>query len=180
MSISIVNANLLAQPVGGIIADAATAKVSRGERKALQTQGLDSAAINEVKATRNAQVKQWEAEHKAAKLVATGDAFATSAGRIPVPYVIHAVGPVWGGGDFYEAELLFSAYERSFALALELGLESIAVPAIGMGIFMVPREVVATEFAKAAAQYNDKLDITICLINDEDADAFAEIVTAIV
>jgi O-acetyl-ADP-ribose deacetylase len=195
MPFSIVNADLLKQPVdaivnpanshlrhaGGlarIIEKAATAKIDRAERKALLVAGLDNAAINERKAERNAQVKQWEADHKAAKLVATGDALATSAGRIPVGHVIHAVGPVWGGGDFYEAELLRSAYERSFQVAIELGLESVAVPAIGMGIFMVPLEVVAVEFAAAAAKYADQIEITLCLTNDEDVAAFNAIVHA--
>ena len=39
---------------------------------------------------------------------ATGDAKITSAYRLPARHVIHAVGPVWRGGDRGEAELLAS------------------------------------------------------------------------
>ncbi|HYH52206.1 MAG TPA: macro domain-containing protein, partial [Acidimicrobiia bacterium] len=40
----------------------------------------------------------------------TGSAVATPAGKLPARFVIHAVGPVWHGGDRGEAELLASAY----------------------------------------------------------------------
>ena len=48
---------------------------------------------------------------------ATGDAKATTGGRLPARWVIHAVGPVWRGGDAGEPELLASAHRR----ALEVG-----------------------------------------------------------
>src|SRR5213593_3087540 len=44
---------------------------------------------------------------------ATGDAKATTAGRLPARHVIHAVGPVWSGGATGEEELLASAYRRA-------------------------------------------------------------------
>src|SRR5438094_6214468 len=44
---------------------------------------------------------------------ATGDAKATTAGRLPARWVIHAVGPVWQGGGAGEDEFLASAYRRS-------------------------------------------------------------------
>ena len=40
----------------------------------------------------------------------TGDAKATTAGRLPARYVIHTVGPVWRGGEAGEAELLAPAF----------------------------------------------------------------------
>src|SRR5436190_23638365 len=40
----------------------------------------------------------------------TGDAKITSAGRLTARYVIHAVGPVWHGGDDGERDLLASCY----------------------------------------------------------------------
>src|SRR5918996_6011459 len=43
----------------------------------------------------------------------TGDAKATTAGRLPARWVIHAVGPVWRGGDRGEPELLASAHRRA-------------------------------------------------------------------
>ena len=65
---------------------------------------------------------------------------------MPARYVIHAVGPVWSGGASGEPEALASAYRESIHVADELGLKSIAFPAISTGIFGYPlRE--ATEMA---------------------------------
>ena len=54
--------------------------------------------------------------------------------------MIHAVGPVWHGGDRDEVELLASAYRRSIEAADELGATSVAFPAISTGIFGFPAE----------------------------------------
>ncbi len=68
----------------------------------------------------------------------TGSACITKAGRLRAGYVIHAVGPVWRGGDQGEAELLAGAYRRSLELAAEKGLESIAFPSISTGAYRYP------------------------------------------
>src|SRR5215471_18673346 len=47
----------------------------------------------------------------------TGSAVISSAGDLPCRYVIHAVGPVWNGGNRGEADLLAGAYRRSLELA---------------------------------------------------------------
>jgi O-acetyl-ADP-ribose deacetylase (regulator of RNase III) len=73
----------------------------------------------------------------------TGDAKATSGGRLEVRYVIHTVGPVWSGGDQHEAELLASCYRRSLEVAVHLGCRTIAFPAISTGIYGYPPELAA-------------------------------------
>jgi O-acetyl-ADP-ribose deacetylase (regulator of RNase III) len=71
---------------------------------------------------------------------APGDAVITPGFRLRARYVIHAVGPVWRGGAHGEDELLRSAYERSFALALAQGdVASIAFPAISTGVYGFPK-----------------------------------------
>ena len=70
--------------------------------------------------------------------VSTGHAVATGSGRLPARYVIHAVGPVWSGGSSGEPEALANAYGESIRVADELGLKSIAFPAISTGIFGYP------------------------------------------
>src|SRR5512135_1946262 len=70
----------------------------------------------------------------------TGEAKITPGYRLPTRYVIHAVGPVWGGGERGEDKLLASCYRNSLALLREHGLASIAFPAISTGIYGFPPE----------------------------------------
>src|SRR5216684_3240696 len=69
---------------------------------------------------------------------ATGSAKITRGYRLKARHVIHAVGPVWGGGDKGEEELLASCYRTALSLAAEAGLTSIAFPAISTGIYRFP------------------------------------------
>src|SRR5215470_359760 len=76
----------------------------------------------------------------------TGDAKATPGFRLPARWIIHAVGPVWHGGDTGEPDLLASAYRRSLAVADEIGARSVAFPAISTGIYGYPLDP-ATDIA---------------------------------
>ena len=69
---------------------------------------------------------------------ATGDAEATPGFALPARWIVHAVGPVWRGGDAGEPAALASAYARSLAVADELGARSVAFPAISTGIYGYP------------------------------------------
>ena len=71
----------------------------------------------------------------------TGQAVVTSGGNLPARYVIHAVGPVWRGGNQGEPELLRSAYANSLQRAEELGMASIAFPSISTGVYGYPIEL---------------------------------------
>jgi O-acetyl-ADP-ribose deacetylase (regulator of RNase III) len=75
--------------------------------------------------------------------LAAGQAVATTAGLLQAKFVIHAVGPVWRGGDDGEAEMLSGCYRESMRVADELKLQSIAFPAISTGIFGYPVEQAA-------------------------------------
>jgi O-acetyl-ADP-ribose deacetylase (regulator of RNase III) len=70
----------------------------------------------------------------------TGHAVMTAGFRLRARHVIHAVGPVWHGGDHGEDEALASCYERSLVLAGNAGLASIAFPAISTGVFGFPKD----------------------------------------
>jgi O-acetyl-ADP-ribose deacetylase (regulator of RNase III) len=73
----------------------------------------------------------------------TGEARITPGFELPARYVIHAVGPRWMGGRRGEPALLTGAHRASFALALEHGVRSIALPAISCGIYGYPPEQAA-------------------------------------
>jgi len=75
----------------------------------------------------------------------------TTGGNLACRYVIHAVGPVWGDGD--EDSKLDSAVYGSLHQADELGLESMALPAISTGIFGFPKVRAAEIFIKAIERY---------------------------
>jgi O-acetyl-ADP-ribose deacetylase (regulator of RNase III) len=70
----------------------------------------------------------------------TGSAVATDGFKLKARYVIHAVGPRWGGGDKHEDELLASCYRTSLNIAKERGVKSIAFPAISTGVYGFPLE----------------------------------------
>jgi O-acetyl-ADP-ribose deacetylase len=69
---------------------------------------------------------------------ATGDAVATPGFALPARFIVHAVGPVWHGGDRGEPDLLASCYRRVLTVADEVGARSVAFPAISTGIFGYP------------------------------------------
>jgi O-acetyl-ADP-ribose deacetylase (regulator of RNase III) len=69
-----------------------------------------------------------------------GDAKATTAGRLPARFVIHAVGPVWRGGGEGEEDLLAGVHRRAIELAAERGCQTIAFPAISTGAYGYPVE----------------------------------------
>lgn len=75
----------------------------------------------------------------------------TSGGDLPAKYVIHAVGPVWGSGD--EDAKLAAAVTGALRTANELGLASIALPAISTGIFGFPVERAAKVILAAIHEY---------------------------
>lgn len=84
----------------------------------------------------------------------TGEAKATRGYRLPAKHVIHAVGPVWRGGDAGEPALLEACYRNALALAENLGACSIAFPAIGTGVYGYPLQP-ATRIAVAAVLSHD-------------------------
>ena len=70
----------------------------------------------------------------------TGEARLTPGFRLSAKWVIHAVGPVWSGGDAGEPSLLASAYRASLSLVHAHGCRTVAFPAISCGAYGYPVE----------------------------------------
>jgi O-acetyl-ADP-ribose deacetylase (regulator of RNase III) len=107
----------------------------------------------------------------------TGDAKITGAGRLPVRYVIHAVGPVWRGGDEDEPKLLASCHHRAVEVGAGEGCERIEFPAISTGVYGYPVAAAAEVAIRAtreamARQYVVK-EARFWLFGDEAFAAFA-------
>lgn len=69
----------------------------------------------------------------------TGQAAATTAGRLPARWVIHTVGPTWARTRD-ESGLLADCYRNSLAVADELGARTVAFPAVFAGVYRWPIE----------------------------------------
>ncbi len=83
----------------------------------------------------------------------TGSAVISTAGNLPARYVIHAVGPVWSGGQRGEAEQLAGAYRRSLELAVEHDCQSIALPALSTGAYRYPMDQAARMALSTAVEF---------------------------
>jgi O-acetyl-ADP-ribose deacetylase (regulator of RNase III) len=108
------------------------------------------------------------------KGLATGQAVATTAGRLHARHVIHTVGPVWqvSGGD---PSLLASCYRESLRLADELGARTIAFPAISTGVYGWPMEDaarIAVETVRGAETAVE--EVRFVLFDERAYEAFAK------
>jgi O-acetyl-ADP-ribose deacetylase (regulator of RNase III) len=83
----------------------------------------------------------------------TGSAVISGAGKLRAKYVIHAVGPVWSGGNRGEAELLAGAIRRSLELAVKHACQSIALPALSAGAYRYPLDEAAHIALQTAADF---------------------------
>jgi O-acetyl-ADP-ribose deacetylase (regulator of RNase III) len=114
----------------------------------------------------------------------TGSAKITRGYRLPAKHVIHAVGPVWGGGGRGEDELLASCYRNALALATVERLTSIGFPAISTGIYRFPPDraagiAVGTVVSEVAAARRGITRVVFCCFAQTAADhhmaAFADL-----
>lgn len=110
---------------------------------------------------------------------ATGEAKMTEGFHLPARYVIHAVGPVWSGGQAGEPELLASCYRRALELAHGARLGSIAFPCISTGIYGYPLEpaaVVAQTAVRSWLEGHDSPErVVFCCFSDSDREVYERI-----
>lgn len=83
----------------------------------------------------------------------TGNAVATSAGRLPAKYVFHAVGPVYRDGQHGEPGLLESCYLNCLKLAADRDVRTISFPSISTGVYGYPLEEAAEIAVRTVAAW---------------------------
>ncbi len=106
----------------------------------------------------------------------TGQAKITPGFRLPAPWIIHTVGPVWRGGGYDEPELLASCYRESLARADEVGALTVAFPAISTGIYGYPVDAaarVAVETLRSTP--TDVRTVKLVCFNEATRAAYAEL-----
>lgn len=84
--------------------------------------------------------------------IKTGEAVLTGAGDLPQRYVIHAVAPC-GQIEGWEA-LVASCMDAILRVCEEHGIGSVAVPALGTGVFNLPSQRVAELLIGRAKTYS--------------------------
>lgn len=113
----------------------------------------------------------------------TGDAKLTGGHRLPARFVIHAVGPVWHGGDRGESEALASCYRRSLELAAEAGAHTIAFPCISTGVYGYPFEAAAriaiAAVREALVRHRDIEQVVFCCFSAGDLDTYRRLLTEV-
>ena len=101
----------------------------------------------------------------------TGEARVTSGYNLPAKFIIHAVGPVWKGGDKGEEDLLGSCYRNCLRIASNMKLRTIAFPNISTGVYGFPKERAAEIAIGTVREFlgNDRgIEKVIFAVFDED------------
>ncbi|MDR2636739.1 MAG: O-acetyl-ADP-ribose deacetylase [Zoogloeaceae bacterium] len=118
---------------------------------------------------------------------ATGEAKITPGFRLPAPYVIHTVGPIWQGGGHGEEALLASCYRRCLQLVatteVAAKIASLAFPAISTGVYGYPPELAAPLAIRTVRQtlecmpdkQNPLREIIFCCYSSADYHLYTEL-----
>ena len=107
----------------------------------------------------------------------SGEAKISPGFRLPAKYIIHAVGPVWHGGQNNEAEILRNAYLNSLRLASEYGIKTIAFPNISTGVYGFPKKEaakIAIETVKDYLSEHPEIEKVIFAVFDPENKAIYE------
>ena len=104
----------------------------------------------------------------------TGQAVATTAGRLPARWVIHTVGPVYAADEDRSA-LLAACHTNSLAVADTLGANTVAFPAISTGIFGWPvADAARIAIATVRAATTDVEEVRFVLFDEAAYAAFEQ------
>jgi len=123
--------------------------------------------------------REWVRSHG---LLGPGQAAVTGAGSLPADFVIHVAGPIYRPGQDNE-RLLRAAVAAALGTAAEIGIRSIAFPAISAGIYGYPvpaaTAVLANEVVTWLEDHPARLDeVVLVALNRSVAEHFRSGVAA--
>lgn len=103
-----------------------------------------------------------------------GEAKVTKGYLLPAKFVIHAVGPIWRGGDKDEEKILAAAYKNSLEQALKIGARTVAFPAISTGVYRFPparaAEIAVRTVADFLSEYGEIDEVRlVCFSRESEA-----------
>lgn len=98
----------------------------------------------------------------------TGQAVATTAGRMPARWIVHTVGPVYSTKED-RSELLRSAYTSSLKVADRLKAETVAFPLISSGVYGWPIKDAIEQALKAisSGRYRHVRSVKLVLFDEK-------------
>ena len=103
----------------------------------------------------------------------TGQAVATKAGRLKAQWVIHAVGPTYAESKD-KSQLLADCFRNSLRIADELGVGTVAFPAISTGIYRWPLDDAARIALNTVRNSDTRVnEVRFVLFDRRAYDAFA-------
>lgn len=157
---------------GSITEQAVDAVVNAANSSLLGGGGVDGAIHRQGGPEILAACRDLRASHYG-KGLPTGEAVATTAGRLPAQWVIHTVGPVWSTSED-RSELLASCHREALRVAGELGARTVAFPAISTGVYGWPLEDaarIATETVRTTPTSVE--EVRFVLFDDRAYEVFA-------
>lgn len=108
----------------------------------------------------------------------TGEAVITTGGDLKAKWVIHTVGPIYGGHGGQEQKLLRNCYQNCLKLAVSKGIRTISFPSISTGAYGYPKQEAALVSSRAIREFllqdNTIELVRMVFFSETDAHIFLE------
>ena len=125
-------------------------------------------------------LKQYKLENQVLAL-SHGDAMMSPSFNLKCRAIIHAVGPVWKGGEQGEEKLLKQTYLKCLRLAEDNHFDSIAFPNISTGIYTFPKSLAASYVIEMINNFSVKSIevVTFACYDQENYDLYRDLLNLI-
>ncbi|MCR5686344.1 MAG: macro domain-containing protein [Lachnospiraceae bacterium] len=112
-----------------------------------------------------AGVEELLAKRREIDVIDRGCSVITDGYRLPARYIIHTVGTAWQGGDHGEEDIIRSCYRSVFKVALDNGIETLAIPLLASGSYGFPKgialRIALSEIEAFLADYDMELYLVV-------------------